>query len=82
MSTCHSCCILISTKGFGLQAVSLATEIPSFNSCPVETVWPVVIQDVMFFLDSSPVTQDTDEKQVATHGYSAGALILNSGLYY
>lgn len=82
MSICHSCCILISTRGFGLCAVSLAPEIPSFNSCHVETVWHIVIQDVMCFLDSSPVTQDTDEKQVATHGYSAGALILNSKLYY
>lgn len=67
---------------FVLWAVSLATEIPSFNSCCVKTVWHIAIQDGMFFRGSSPVTQDTDEKQVATHGYSASALILNSELYY
>lgn len=45
----------------------------------MKTVWHIVSQDVMFFPDSFPVT---DEKQVATHGYSTGALVLNSGLCY
>lgn len=57
MSVRHFRCILISTRGFGLWAGFLATKIPSFDSCRAETAWHIVIQDVMYFLDSSPVTQ-------------------------
>lgn len=72
-------CLLVTLAAFlslqevlAFQAVSLTTEIPRFNSCCAETVWHVVVEDVMVFWDSSPATQDTDENQVATHGNSAG----------